>query len=407
MSDKKKRHLRLKEFKLNTLLEITKAINNNLSAKKLFGLYEYVVINQLEIGKVILFSNNGKSWECVLAHGVDGNEKRFAVERDLMHIKDITLIESSSKQHLNSFDVVIPVYHKSAPLAFLLLGDLDEQKINISPIIKHLPFIQVLTNIIIVAIENKRLAREHIRQAKVEKELELAHQMQSMLFPEKLPDNSQLQIDAVYQPHQQVGGDYYDFIEMNENEVLFCVADVSGKGVSAALLMANFQANLRAMAAYKNSLVEIVFELNRKVMDNAKGEKFITLFIAKYNLKTRMLKYVNAAHNPPLLNNNNNNTLQLQTGSTGLGMFDKIPSIEQGEIKVEKNSILVCYTDGVIELENEKEEPFGMQKLKDMIENNSDKSMKELNKKISDSLAEYKGTMPYIDDIALFSVRFR
>jgi phosphoserine phosphatase RsbU/P len=405
MSARKRSHLKLKDFKLNTLLEITKAINNNLSAKKLFGLYEYVVINQLEIGKVILFSNNGKSWECVLAHGVENNEKRFNVERDLLHIKDITLIESSSKEHLSSFDVAIPVYHKSAPLAYLLLGDVDEQKVNISPIIKHLPFIQVLTNIIVVAIENKRLAREHIRQAKIEKELELAHEMQSMLFPNKLPDDDKLQAAAIYQPHAQVGGDYYDFISLNENEVLFCVADVSGKGVSAALLMANFQANLRAMAAYKNSLVEIVFELNKKVMSNAKGEKFITLFIARYNLRDRVLKYVNAAHNPPLLKNSKT-IEQLNVGSTGLGMFDSLPSINQGEIKVEKNSILVCYTDGVVELENEKEEPFGTEKLKALISEGAG-SMQEMNKNILGALVEHKGAMPYIDDIALFSIRFR
>ncbi len=406
MSSRKRSHLRLKDFKLNTLLEITKAVNNNFSAKKLFGLYEYVVINQLEIGKIVLFSYNGKSWECVLSQGVSGSEKHFNVERDLLHINDITLIESSSKEHLSSFDFAIPVYHKSAPLAFLLLGDVDEQKINISPIIKHLPFIQVLTNIIVVAIENKRLAREQLRQAKIEKELELAREMQSMLFPGVLPNDDRLQVAAFYQPHAQVGGDYYDFIELNENEALFCVADVSGKGVSAALLMANFQANLRAMAAYKNSLVEIVFELNKKVMGNAKGEKFITLFIAKYHYKDRVLKYINAAHNPPLLKNNKS-IEQLNTGSTGLGMFESLPSINQGQIKVEKNSVLVCYTDGVVELENEKEEPFGTDKLKDLIVSNGEKQMKDMNKNISIALDSHKGTMPYADDIALFSVRFR
>ena len=406
MSSRKRSHLRLKDFKLNTLLEITKAVNNNFSAKKLFGLYEYVVINQLEIGKIVLFSYNGKSWECVLSQGVSGSEKHFNVERDLLHINDITLIESSSKEHLSSFDFAIPVYHKSAPLAFLLLGDVDEQKINISPIIKHLPFIQVLTNIIVVAIENKRLAREQLRQAKIEKELELAREMQSILFPGVLPNDDRLQVAAFYQPHAQVGGDYYDFIELNENEALFCVADVSGKGVSAALLMANFQANLRAMAAYKNSLVEIVFELNKKVMGNAKGEKFITLFIAKYHYKDRVLKYINAAHNPPLLKNNKS-IEQLNTGSTGLGMFESLPSINQGQIKVEKNSVLVCYTDGVVELENEKEEPFGTDKLKDLIVSNGEKQMKDMNKNISIALDSHKGTMPYADDIALFSVRFR
>ena len=135
----------------------------------------------------------------------------------------------------------------------------------------------------------------------VEKELELASEMQSMLFPRKLPNDEKMDVDALYQAQHQVGGDYYDFIRLNENEVAFCIADVSGKGVSAALLMANFQANLRALFKTTSSLNEIVTDLNRLVNENAKGEKFVTLFIAKYNYITRFLTYINAGHNPPIL----------------------------------------------------------------------------------------------------------
>jgi len=397
--------LRLKEFKLNTLLEITKAINNNLSSDKLFSLFEFILRNQLNIGSVILFSNNGKHWDCVLKYGARGSEKHFNVERDLLHIKEITVIESSSKEHLNSFDIAIPVYHKDMPLAYLLLGDLDEQEIRISPIIKHMPFIQTLTNIIIVAIENKRLTNEIIHQERLKRELELAKEMQAMLFPSSLPNNERLQIAAHYQPHQQVGGDYYDFIQLNKDEVLFCLADVSGKGVSAALLMANFQANLRALVNYKTSLKEIAESLNQNVMSSAKGEKFITLFIAKYNIKKRVLKYINAGHNPPLLRNGITFD-QLNIGCTGLGMFDEVPSIDEGEVKVSPNSLIVCYTDGVVELEDEDENPFEVQQLKEVVEANHTRSMENINQKILAKLELHKGKMPYIDDIALFSCRF-
>ena len=154
-----------------------------------------------------------------------------------------------------------------------------------------------------------------------------------------------------------MGGDYYDFIWLNANEFAFCVADVSGKGVPAALLMSNFQANLRVLLFYIPSLTELVKELNSKVMASAKGEKFITFFIAKYNLKTQTLTYVNAAHNPPLLASGNTIS-ELKIGCTGLGMFDEIGLIEEGILSISPDSTILCYTDGLVELENEKSQNF-------------------------------------------------
>jgi len=118
----------------------------------------------------------------------------------------------------------------------LLLGDFDGEKIEVSPIIRHLPFIQTLTNLIVVAQENKRLYNENLKQVALQRELELASQMQNMLIPEKIPERSDLDISALYKPHQVVGGDYYDFFTISKNKTVFCMADVSGKGVSAAYL---------------------------------------------------------------------------------------------------------------------------------------------------------------------------
>ena len=125
--------LELNEFKLNSLLEITKAINNNLSIDNILKIFEYILREQLGISKLILYANNSKKWNCILHFGGRGLNKQINVEEELINIKDITVIESSSIETLNSFDIVIPVFHKKKALAYLLIGDLDEETIAISP----------------------------------------------------------------------------------------------------------------------------------------------------------------------------------------------------------------------------------------------------------------------------------
>lgn len=392
----------IKDIKLNSLLEITKAINHNFSTDQILAIFKEVLETQLNIGKLVLFSSDN-GWKCILKYGVGDEYNDINIERDLSPIDEIGTINFSKKTLNKSFEIVIPVFHKSQPLAYLLIGDLED-KLELSPAIKHLPFVQTLTSIIVVAIENKKLAKENIRQAAIKKELELASEMQSMLFPSSLPNDQKLDVAAYYLPHQQVGGDYYDFIWLNENVCAFCVADVSGKGIAAALLMSNFQANLRVLFNHTSSLTELVRELNSKVMASAKGEKFITLFIAKYNLLTRTLTYVNAAHNPPLLMSDNSIST-LKIGCTGLGMFDEIVKIKEGIVNIPPESRIICYTDGLVELENDNKADFGIEGLKDLVKNNSNLNMNNLNKLIMETLVNYKQKQPYIDDIALFSIR--
>ncbi|HEY6160297.1 MAG TPA: PP2C family protein-serine/threonine phosphatase [Bacteroidia bacterium] len=393
---------RLMEIKLSSLLEVTKAINTNLGTAELLEIFENVLKNQLSIGKLMLFSFDG-NWKCILSFG-STDPITVNVEKDLSGIKEISFIDFSGNTLKDHFDIVVPVFHKDSPLAYVLIGDVNDDKLEVSPIIKHLPFIQTLTNIIVVAIENKKLAKENIRQAAVRKELELASEMQNMLFPTSLPSDDKLEIDARYMPHQQVGGDYYDFIMLNENEVAFCVADVSGKGVAAALLMSNFQANLRILFNHTTSLSDLVKELNTKVMNSAKGEKFITLFIAKLNLVTKTLTYINAGHNPPLLMSEKSVSL-LKIGTTGLGMLDELMKVKEGIVHLNNKTTIVCYTDGVTELENEDGQDFGIDSLKKVMLENNLLPMKELNNRIIYSINKHKGSRNYIDDIALFSVR--
>ena len=176
--------------------------------------------------------------------------------------------------------------------------------------------------------------------------------------------------------------------------------------MAAALLMSNFQANLRILFNHTTSLTDLVRELNAKVMASAKGEKFITLFIAKYNIVTKVLTYVNAGQNPPLLVSDKSVSF-LRIGCTGLGMFDELIKVKEGIVNLENGATLVCYTDGVVEVENERGEDFGVERLRDLLVENPEMKMRDFNLLIKEKLIEHKGTKPYIDDIALFSCRIR
>ena len=400
--------LELNEFKLNSLLEITKAINNNLTIQNILKIFEYILREQLGISKLILYEFNQKEWNCILHFGARGLNKKINVEDELIHIQDITVIESSSIDTINSFDVIIPILHKDNPLAYLLIGDLEEDAISISPGIKHMPFIQTLASIIVVAIENKRFSNELLEQEINKREMEFAAEMQKLLFPTKLPSNKYIDVAARYEAKHLVGGDYYDFLMLNDEEYFFCIADVSGKGVSAALLMSNFQAKLRANIKYNHknmSLNDLVYELNEDVNNAAKGEKFITFFAGHYNYKTKTLQYINAGHNHPILLDENE-TRFLNKGCIGLGMLEEIPKIEIEKIKLKKDAILICYTDGLVELENSNDVPFETANLIKIVRQNFTLPMKELDNKIFSRLEEFKGDKDLLDDTAVMSCKF-
>jgi sigma-B regulation protein RsbU (phosphoserine phosphatase) len=171
--------------------------------------------------------------------------------------------------------------------------------------------------------------------------------------------------------------------------------------------MANFQAYLRSIFAYRNGdLVEIVRELNNRVMQTAMGEKYITLFLAVYRKSTRMLNYVNCGHNPPVLADRNGYTHQLKHGTIGLGMFEELPKIVDGEIKIDHGSIIVCFTDGLVETENANNEDYGTERLEKLMLSFFNDSTSDLNDVILQSLNEFKGDAPYHDDLAILSCRF-
>jgi sigma-B regulation protein RsbU (phosphoserine phosphatase) len=342
--------LKISKFKLDSLLDVTLSINANLPTEELLTKYESILRNNLGIGKIMIFKRS-VTWECLMNAGFPKYLESMDVESRLHGFDDITYV--SADMNFEGVDIIVPVFNNNVHLAFLFIGDIEEEGEGMSPVLKHLNFIQTISSIIIVAIENIRLHKESLRQEALKKEMELAARMQKMLIPDNrhMPKNPDIIVNGFYFPHFEVGGDYYDCIKLSETKTGFCIADVSGKGISAAILMSNFQASLRALLTADIDLELLIHKLNSIVVSNAAGEKFITFFIARYDNKTKVLEYVNAAHNPPVLyNTGSGEIVHIPACCVGVGMLDEIPLVKKSDVSINGYSKIICYTDGLSEL---------------------------------------------------------
>ena len=376
--------LKISKFKLDALLDITLSINANLPTEELLSKYENILRNNLSIGKILIFKRS-VTWECILNGGFPRSFETIDVESNLLGITEIFF--GAEDIGFEGVDIIVPVYNNNVHLAFVFIGDIEEEGEGMSPVLKHLNYIQTISSIIIVAIENIRLFNESLRQEALKKELELAARMQKMLIPDnnQMPKNPKFIVHGFYYPHFEVGGDYYDCIKLSEVKTGFCIADVSGKGMSAAMLMSNFQANFRALFTDDIELESLIKKLNSIVIKNAAGEKFITFFVARYDQSTGVLEYLNAAHNPPVLYNTvTREILHLQPSCVGIGMIDEMPHLETTEITIRDYSKIVCYTDGLSELKGEDGSDIGTKVIirhisnTDPVEKNIREMIKEL-----------------------------
>jgi phosphoserine phosphatase RsbU/P len=364
---------------------------------------EVILQNYLQVGKFRFLIEKNKSYNCISKYGgdIETSEVLTTACNKLNKLKSPTSLKGHQDTILQKYDYFIPIYHKHKPLAFALIGDFNTSTEMVN---NDLNFIQTVINIIVVALENKKLFRERLETERFKREMELAVEVQNMLIPLGLSNReTSVEIGAKYLPHQNIGGDYYDFIRLNEEEFLWCIADVSGKGMSAALLMANFQASLHAWATVEDNLTNIVNRLNRKVLDNTKGEKFITLFLAKYNEKTRKLNYINAGHNPTILYSNGE-VIQLKLGTTMIGVFDQLPFLTEGEVEIGPDSLLFNYTDGLLDFEPYGGKVWNENLLLDFVDEHNGLTPDRFNQTLMDHLNLVIKGKP-IDDITLLSLR--
>ena len=400
-----RKQFEIKEMELNALLEITQAINSNLPEESLYKIYNFTLRSNLNITKLALFVFD-EDWQCKAHFGTKHPYYKIKLLPEFKTIQDITHLREFKNCEFTEFDIIVPVTHKTTTLALVFVGGLDQYDVRYESE-DGIRFIQALSNIIIVAIENKKLARKQLEQEALRKELEIARDVQQFLFPKKLPNTDVLKVEASYLPHDRIGGDYYDYIPMNKNQFLICVADVSGKGIPAALMMSNFQASLRTLVRQTPNLTDIVEALNYQVLENTKGEKFITFFAAIYDIRLKTMVYVNAGHNPPILWNRQHGIRLLEEGSTVLGAMDPLPFLNEGFLTDIDDFLIFCYTDGLTETTNEAGREFGVETLLKYFQNDHiyTRDLKKIHEDIIVALDEFKGNKGYHDDITILSCR--
>ena len=286
------------------------------------------------------------------------------------------------------------------PIAYYVIGGIKEK----DDLYNKIQFITTITNIIAVAIENKRLFKKQIEQERYRREMELASQVQQMLIPEVLPNEEKFELSKIYKPHFNIGGDYLDFIRFDQDRFAFCIADISGKGVSAALLMANFQAMIQSLIFQYRDLETFVFALNQSVYRITKSDRYITFFVAEIDTKLKTLKYVNAGHYPPILKMNGS-LMRLDKGCSFIGAFEKLNNIHEEKIELTPDAMIVSFTDGLPDLRNAADEYFGDHFLEDFVESHGALSPDQFNEKLLTEIDIFRGGTEISDDIAVLTCK--
>jgi predicted permease len=300
----------------------------------------------------------------------------------------------------------VPLRTKAEILGILLLGPAGDRD-QLAPAEKEA--LPACADQFALMMENARLTDRVVEQEKVRRDLALAAEVQKRLLPTEVPTTSIAEFVGVSVPARSIGGDYYDFIPVGDQQIGIALADVSGKGVAAALIMAAVQASLRVLSSEGNiSLPRLAARLNQFLYQSTPANKYATFFYAQLDAERRELRYVNAGHNPPYLVRASQSQgsddaaaleiHELSAGGAVVGMFPTL-SYEEASINLRSGDLLVAFTDGVTEAQNPREEEFGEERLKALVRRLASLPASEISARISSELKEWISDAPQYDDL--------
>ena len=300
-----------------------------------------------------------------------------------------------------SIQAVIPMRSQDQTKGVILLGE----KINKKPYLKdELDFLSTLSNQAMISVENARLFKETLEKQRMEEELNIARDIQRRLFPSTYPAFPGFEIKGYNIPSRQVGGDYFDCIQIDENRFALAIADVSGKGIPASLLMSNLQASLHSQVALKTTIADIAGRLNNFLHAHTSYDKFITFFYAEVDVNERTITYTNAGHNPPYLYHSDGSFRLLDKGGLLLGMMADMP-YETETVPLQRGDMLVMFTDGVTEAKSLKDADFEEWRLEAVLEKCVHESVETVIENIIPAIEEFSAGMPQADDITILVMR--
>jgi len=253
-------------------------------------------------------------------------------------------------------------------------------------------------------LENARLYEQEKSLHSIKEEIRLAAKIQFELLPKKFPDVPGYEIVGKSVPAQLVGGDYFDFIPIDEKRIALALGDVSGKGLPASLLMANLQATLRSLTLVSGSVCECICRSNKLLFHSTSSEKFVTLFYGVLDFEKHQFHYCNAGHNPPMFFSDSDESLTLNTGGIVLSMMEKFDFLEE-TVCFKTGDVLVIYSDGISEALNKDKEEFGEENIENIVKLNRRLTANELIEKIFHSVTLHMDGVDAWDDMTLLVVK--
>ena len=261
-----------------------------------------------------------------------------------------------------------------------------------------------ITNQAGIAIEEARLRREAAERQRLEQELAVAREIQRRLLPECCPDFPGWSLGVSWEAARQVGGDFYDFIQLPHGRLGIVIADVLDKGVPAALFMVLSRSLVRASAVSHASPAEALRRVNRLLIEDTRAEMFVSVFYGVIDLETGEMRYASAGHNPPLLVRQDGQAQSLEAPGIILGVIEDAP-LKERSVQLEVGDTLVLYTDGVTETINLAEEEFGVERLAQVIAAHRSEEVGEIQRQVLAALKEFDQGQPPFDDLTLMVVR--
>ena len=252
-------------------------------------------------------------------------------------------------------------------------------------------------------LENARLLDREKQLVRLEEEYRMAGEIQLNILPKEFPQIEGYDIYALNIPAKEVGGDYYDFIKISNNKMVLCLGDITGKGLPAAMLMANLQATLRGQAFTQQTIKEKIKNSNRLLFNSTSNNRFATLFYSELDFANHTFNYCNAGHDPPV-NILKNETTRITEGGLLLGCFD-FAEYEEGNKTFEIGEILVVFSDGIAEAMNEYDEELGEEKLINIIQANLNLSSKEIVDIIVNEVKLHSAKVEQSDDITIMVIK--
>jgi sigma-B regulation protein RsbU (phosphoserine phosphatase) len=368
-------------FELSTIVEATKRLNSTLDLGELINIILQLATRHTgaDRGTVFLVDRERNEIWSLVGLGLEQAEIRIPANRGIagwvaQNGEVVNLADAYADPRFER-EVDRRLGYRTVSLLCLPIRGKDGETVGVLQLLnKHGgPFTQgdeallsALSDHVALALENAQLHRERLAKQRMERDLALARSIQLSLLPENPPQLEGFDIAVSHRASLTVGGDYYDFIPLGADTMLAVVADVEGKGVSSAMVMANLQATLHALLAHLHALERLVASLNDMILADTRGQKYMTMFICLLDQRHGALHYVNAGHVPPAVVRANGTVEYLREGGMVVGLFPSV-SYERGQVRLAPGDIVVGCTDGITEAMDTQENEFGLERLIEVV----------------------------------------